>query len=109
MHRSAGELVVARSYAIVSSCGTRGNAYQRLLEFTTARRKAPDNLLFPVLARYQTAQLPRPAPTAPHGDGPHPVECVTIAIPDEPRRTHRGRAGAQRGAPAARTQGRRRP
>jgi len=79
-------VVVARSYKVVSTGGTRGNMYQRLLAFTTSRRKAPDGLLDPVLARYQVGRRVA-ARRGPHhlpGDGAHPVECVTITIPLEP-------------------------
>jgi hypothetical protein len=41
-----------RSYEIVSSSGTQGTYFQRLLLFTTARKKAPDGLIEALFRRY---------------------------------------------------------
>jgi hypothetical protein len=43
---------VWRRYEIVSTRGTRGTLLQRLLTFTTARRRAPDGLLDSALKRH---------------------------------------------------------
>lgn len=43
---------VWRRYQIVSACGTQGTLLQRLLVFTTARRKAPAGALDSALRRY---------------------------------------------------------
>jgi hypothetical protein len=43
---------VWRRYQIVSSSGTQGTYLQRLLVFTTARKKAPDGLIEALFRRY---------------------------------------------------------
>jgi hypothetical protein len=89
MHRLVENPVgVSRSYQIVSSNGTTGNPYQRLLAFTTARRKAPEGLIHVLLARYQNGRRPRRFRVAytPAEAGAPPGDCVTLTIPDEPRR-----------------------
>jgi hypothetical protein len=103
---------VLRSYEVVSTRGTRGNSYQRLLVFTTARRKAPDFLIRAVLARYGVGRR-MPYVRMSHelpGDAGRPVECVTIAIPGEPPPAARLRAATNdRRTNAAAPQGPRRP
>lgn len=104
-------VAVSRSYEIVSSRGTHGNTYQRLLEFTTARRKAPDGLLNAVLARYLVGRVraSRASRDSP-GDGARSVECVTITIPAEPPPGARRRDAVPARRPiAARSAGPRRP
>jgi hypothetical protein len=59
MRRWAGEAGVLRSYEIVSAGGTNGTSYQRLLAFTTMRRKAPDVLIAALVARYQVPRILR--------------------------------------------------
>jgi hypothetical protein len=62
MRRLSGDPVgVVRSYQILSPHGTDGNPYQRLLMFTTARRKAPAGLLGMVLARHAVWRRARSA------------------------------------------------
>jgi hypothetical protein len=73
---------VSRSYEIVSSEGTNGNPYQRLLRFTTARRKAPEGLFRGLLARYQ---IGRRRPVRAAYDAAGPADHVTITLPAEPR------------------------
>ena len=95
MQRPAVDSIgVSRSYRIVSTRGTRGNAYQRLLAFTTARRKAPTGLLDPMLAHYQDRLRARRLRRSrdPAGDGARPIDCVTITIPIEPPTARRGAA-----------------
>lgn len=46
------DVAVERSYQIVSPGGTDGTVFQRLLVFTTARRRAPAVILERLLARY---------------------------------------------------------
>jgi hypothetical protein len=111
MQRPAVEpIAVSRSYVIVSTRGTRGNVYQRLLVFTTARRKAPRSLVDPVVARYQSGRRARSkrAWRAPPGDGAGPVDCVTITIPLAPASRVRG-ATPSRSTNAAWSEAPRRP
>jgi hypothetical protein len=104
-------IAVSRSYRIVSTRGTRGNAYQRLLAFTTARKKAPTDLLDPMLAHYKDrlrARTPRRSHD-PAGDGIRPVDCVTIKIPIEPPAARPRKTALNRRASAERPAAPRRP
>jgi hypothetical protein len=112
MQRPAVDTIgVSRSYRIVSTRGTLGNAYQRLLAFTTARRKAPTGLLDPMLAHYQDrlhARRPRRSHD-PAGDGGRPIDCVVITIPIEPPTARLRGAALNRRTSAARLAAPRRP
>jgi hypothetical protein len=49
-----------RRYEIVSAHGTHGTYLQRLLVFTTARKKAPEGIMDSLLRRFPVAtRLPR--------------------------------------------------
>lgn len=47
-----------RRYEIVSAYGTRGTYLQRLLVFTTARKKAPVGIIDSLLRRFPTGGRP---------------------------------------------------
>jgi hypothetical protein len=102
---------VLRSYEIVSTRGTRGNLYQRLLAFTTARRKAPAVLLDAVLKRYGVGRRVRRlrASDDSPGDGARPVECVTLTLPGEPPAARLADAATARWTSTLRSAGPRRP
>lgn len=53
-----GVMWMWRRYEIVSARGTNGTYLQRLLVFTTARKKAPDGVIDALLRRYLGARRP---------------------------------------------------
>jgi hypothetical protein len=115
MNRLSSEPVgIVRSYQVMSCRGTYGNSYQRLLMFTTARRKAPAGLLQIVLARYEHWRRDRAASVAfddLRREPARPGDCVTITItiPAEPPHARRRDAISEPRTSATRARGARRP
>jgi hypothetical protein len=62
-----------RRYEIVSACGTHGTYLQRLLVFTTARKKAPVGIIDSLLRRFPTGgRPPKRTAATPDVAGPAP-------------------------------------